>query len=224
MNIEILEVGILPDTNQTFHKQPLNLIACVNKQNALGKGGELLYRITHDFEWFKTLTKGHIVVMGYKTFLEIGKPLPERINLVYVDAMRPKPTLPEGIIPVSSLDEIFLIAGFNSHLEIFILGGEKLFKEAFEYGVDTIYRTFVHEEKDGDIHFIPFEKIKASYRLKNVLPDTFEGVNHIDKKHVKYQFEIWEKRLDNQSEKAMEWLYKQKGRVVDELGRNQEET
>lgn len=197
--------------------QPMNLIACVNQKNALGKDGELLYRMKQDFEWFKELTKGQIVVMGVNTFKEIGRPLPNRINIVLCDRNRPKPDVPNDVIVAHSLDDVLLIAGFEADREIFIIGGQKLYQEAFEYGVDYIYRTCVHDDTEGDVHFISLDAIRNDFTLETEIPESFKGVNQVTGKEVYYQFEIWKRRQNKQVEKAKAWLLSQKGRENDGL-------
>lgn len=195
----------------------INLIACVNEKDALGKNGELLYRITHDFEWFKTVTKGQIVVMGVNTYREIGRPLPNRLNIVICDKNRPKPEVAEGVIVAHHLDDVRLIAGFEQKHEIFVIGGEKLYKEAFAEGVDYIYRTFVKDDTEGDVHFVSTTDIVNAYRMENDGGMFFAGINRITGKEVQYRFEIWKKKANSQSEIAHDWLNEQKGRAVNGL-------
>lgn len=206
--------------SKTKQEPVINLIACVNQNNALGMNGELLYRIRHDFEWFKTVTKGQIVVMGVNTYREIGRPLPNRLNIVVCDKERTKPNVADGVILVHDLKEVHFIAGFEPDREIFVIGGEKLYKEAFRHGVDYIYRTCVEDDIEGDVHFIPLEDIQASYRMENASTTLFSGLNQISGNEVSYRFEIWKRKSESQSDKAIEWLTEQKGRVVDGLARN----
>lgn len=200
-------------TKRDIQRQKLNLIACVNGKNALGKNGELLYRFSQDFEWFKIVTTGGVVVMGVKTYLEIGKPLPGRINIVIADQHRPKPIVTEGIILVHSLEEALLVAGFNPEKEIFVIGGASLYQEAFKLGVDYIYRTKVQDESDGDVFFIEEESIEKSFCLLTGHVEPFANVNQITGEMLNYRFEIWKHlNTSQQAEQALDWLNTAEGR------------
>lgn len=202
-------------TKRDIQRQKLNLIACVNKKNALGKNGELLYRFSQDFEWFKMVTTGGVVVMGVKTYLEIGKPLPGRINIVVADPRRPEPILSEGIILVHSLEEALSVAGFNTEREVFVIGGASLYQEAFTLGVDYIYRTKVQDESDGDVFFIEEESIEKSFCLLTGHIEPFESVNQITGETLNYRFEIWKHlSTSQQAEQALNWLNIAEGRGI----------
>lgn len=60
----------------------ISIIAAIGKNRELGKDGKLLWHIPEDMKRFKKLTSGHVVIMGRKTFESIGKPLPNRINII----------------------------------------------------------------------------------------------------------------------------------------------
>ena len=60
----------------------VSIIAAIGEGRALGKNNELLWRIPDDLKRFKALTTGHPVIMGRKTFESLGKPLPNRTNIV----------------------------------------------------------------------------------------------------------------------------------------------
>jgi dihydrofolate reductase len=60
----------------------ISIIAAIDEGRALGKDNKLLWHIPEDFKRFKELTSGHVILMGYNTYLSIGKPLPNRTNIV----------------------------------------------------------------------------------------------------------------------------------------------
>jgi len=190
--------------------QRLSLIACTNKKNALGKDGELLYRMKKDFQWFQYITSGQIVIMGVKTYLEIGKALPNRLNIVVYDASRPEPEVDDDVILARNISEALMIANFEPDREVFIIGGASLYQEAMTYNVDYIYRTLVYDESDGDVEFIPIEDITKEFKLKNPMMSTFQEQNRVSGENVLFHFEIWEKKIATQAEKAMDWLMKEK--------------
>lgn len=65
-----------------MNKPKINIIAAISQNRGLGKDNKLLFRIGEDMKRFKTLTTGHVVIMGRKTFESIGHPLPNRINII----------------------------------------------------------------------------------------------------------------------------------------------
>ena len=86
-----------------MQKPQISIVVAVTKKNAaIGNGGKLLFHISDDLKRFKTLTKGHPIIMGRKTFESIGKPLPERTNIVIT---RNPDYKADGIIVASSLEE-----------------------------------------------------------------------------------------------------------------------
>ncbi|KKW10368.1 MAG: Dihydrofolate reductase [Parcubacteria group bacterium GW2011_GWA2_49_9] len=86
-----------------MQKSKISIVVAVTGKNAaIGNGGKLLVRISEDLKRFKTLTKGHPVIMGRKTFESIGRPLPERTNFVVT---RNPDFRAEGVVVVNSLEE-----------------------------------------------------------------------------------------------------------------------
>lgn len=190
--------------------QRLNLIACTNKKDKLGKNGELLYRMKKDFQWFQHLTTGHIVIMGVKTYLEIGKALPNRLNIVIYDPNRPQPKVDDTVILVRNFSEALMVSNFENTKELFVIGGASLYREAMDYQVDYIYRTFVFDDADGDVDFISFDEIQRDFTLKNPKLDVFQETNRVTGQTVSFQFEIWEKDKEEQSHEAIEWLLRER--------------
>ncbi|KTD19944.1 dihydrofolate reductase [Legionella londiniensis] len=127
----------------------ISLIAAVDKNFALGKDNQLLCHLPSDLRHFKLLTLGKPVIMGRKTFFSIGKPLPERHNIVISKTMHQI----EGMSVVSSLSEALAVGGYAS--EIMIIGGEKVFAEALPLA-DRLYLTHIHHQFDADVFFPSF--------------------------------------------------------------------
>lgn len=192
----------------TIRKQRVNMIACVNEQNALGKDGELLYRIREDFAWFQEVTRGHVVIMGVKTYLEIGRPLPNRRNIVVYQPEKGKPDVHDEVILVTKLEEGLMIASFDGERDVFVIGGTKLYHEAYRYGVDFIYRTKVLDDMPGDAFFIEEEQLFSDFHSWNNEP--FQGLrcnNRITGEDVNIQFEIWRNnRLLERADDLADWI------------------
>ncbi len=85
----------------------ISLIACVNKNRGLGYKNRLLYSIPEDMKFFRETTKNSVVIMGKNTFLSIGKPLPNRTNIVIT---RDKNFKANGIVICHNIDEAILSA------------------------------------------------------------------------------------------------------------------
>lgn len=125
------------------------VVSVTHKNRAIGKKtGELLFRISDDLKRFKALTTGHPIIMGRKTYESIGKPLPERTNIVIT---RNQDFKADGCILVSSLDEAIKKAG-EKDSEIFIIGGGEIYKQAYLL-TDKLYLTIVESDAEGDVFF-----------------------------------------------------------------------
>lgn len=114
------------------------LISAVDENYGIGYKGELLTHLPQDLKKFKEVTEGHIVVMGRKTFDSIGKPLPNRRNIVLSSTMEPQ----EGVEVIRRPEEVYEI---ESEGLIFILGGTSLYKY-FERYAKAILLTRLHRE------------------------------------------------------------------------------
>ena len=85
----------------------LSLIAAVARNGVIGKDNQLLWKLPKDLKHFKALTENHPIVMGRKTFESIGKPLPNRTNIV---VSRKEKWFSEEILIVSKLKEAIKFA------------------------------------------------------------------------------------------------------------------
>ncbi len=126
-----------------------------DENRLIGKGNDLPWRIPGDLKKFKEVTSGNIVIMGRKTYESIGKPLPNRINIVIT---RNKDYKAEGVFIFTSIDEALRKASVF-HKEIFFIGGGSIYKEILDR-VDTMYISHVKGEYEGDTYFpeIDFSK------------------------------------------------------------------
>lgn len=128
------------------------LIVARSKNNVIGKGGKIPWQIRGEQKQFKELTTGNVVVMGRKTYEEIGHPLPNRKNIVISNSKRFNG---ENLITVGTLREALEIASGEN---VYIAGGYGLFKEAIPI-VDRMYITEIDITIDnGDVFFPRFDK------------------------------------------------------------------
>ncbi len=146
----------------------LALIVAVGRNGAIGKDGRLPWNLPGDLRHFRQTTRGHVVVMGRRTWQEVGKPLPGRINVVVsaslaAGAANRNGALAEGATVFASLDEALqraarseegrLAEGWVNRACVFLLGGPALWQAAWPQ-VDEAYITDVDLEPEADT-FMP---------------------------------------------------------------------
>lgn len=128
------------------------IIAAVAKNGVIGKNNGMPWHLPEDFRHFKETTKGHAVIMGRKTFESIGKPLPDRVNIVLSRKMV-QPEEKEYFVSPSM--ELALNLCKREGIEkAFIIGGARVYAEALEKGYATrMILTEVKSEYEGDTLF-----------------------------------------------------------------------
>lgn len=124
----------------------ISLIAAVDEQYGLGKNNQLLCHLPADLQYFKQNTLHKPIIMGRKTWESIGKPLPNRINIVLSKQLQAT----EGITVVDSLEKALQIV--SDAEEIMIIGGAQLFAEALPLA-NRIYLTHIHHVFEADVFF-----------------------------------------------------------------------
>ena len=137
----------------------LSCIVAVSENGVIGRENELPWHLPRDLRRFKALTMGHPIIMGRRTYESIGRPLPGRRNLVLT--RDPAWTIP-GVETVPSLDEAIARCGWEE--EIFVIGGESVFREAL-MRADRLFVTLVHATVPGDRTFDL--RALSAWRLKD---------------------------------------------------------
>ncbi len=127
------------------------LIVAFAKNQVIGNKGCIPWRIKGEQKRFKELTTGNVVVMGRRSYEEIGKPLPNRTTIV---VSRSKCFEGENCFTVGSLGEALELAGDR---DVYISGGAKLYEEALPV-VEKMYITEIDCEIEGDTYFPSFDK------------------------------------------------------------------
>lgn len=129
----------------------ISIIVAVAENGAIGKDNRLLWRLSDDLKQFKALTSGHAVIMGRKTFESIGKPLPNRTNIVIT--RHGKVSDSESVLTVNSIEKAIETAKeVEGNEEIFIIGGGNIYEQSLGI-TDKIYLTEVKVAIDGDTFF-----------------------------------------------------------------------
>ena len=127
----------------------ISMIVAMDEHNLIGNGNQLPWHKPEDLKYFKKVTLGKAVLMGYNTYLSIvnrlSHPLPNRINYV----LTYNKELPNGGIIVENLEE--LLAEYeNSDKELIIIGGKSVY-ESLINRVERLYLTRIHEVYEGDV-------------------------------------------------------------------------
>ena len=138
------------------------VIAAFTKMGrVIGNGGKIPWNIPVERARFRTLTTGNTVVMGRKTFEEIGKPLADRLNIVVSST---KIFCAENCLTVRSLEAAVGTAFARGFSDIFIAGGRRLYEEALPLA-DFLYLTEIHAEYSGDVFFPLFDEMRYSKKI-----------------------------------------------------------
>lgn len=142
----------------------LAIIAARSKNNVIGKNGRIPWRIPGEQQQFRELTAGNVVVMGRRSFEEIGHPLPGRETVV---VSRSQSFAGEGLRTARSLQEALALSGER---DVFIAGGYSLYAEALPLA-DVLYLTEVDlTVEDGDTFFPPFDPADFDFQSQTA-PD-----------------------------------------------------
>ena len=174
------------------------IIACINKNRALGKDGKLLYCIGNDHKNFATMTKFNgVLIMGRSTFesLPNGKPLEGRINVVITsnEDYGVDPQYENVYIVHSIKDAVELCEAFFSEKELFVIGGESIYRQFMEQGlIDEMRLTIVNDEADGDAFFPEYNEDEWYVYYKSMAQtSSYEGVDK------SFYYEILLKKKNN---------------------------
>ncbi len=137
----------------------ISLVVAYSRKRAIGKNGTLPWRIPGELKRFKELTMGHAVIMGRKSYEDVGAPLPGRLNIVL---SRTKSYSGENLVSAGTLDEAIALAGDK---EIFIAGGGEIYAQAIEL-CEKLYITEVEADIDGDAFFPEFDESRYTKTIE----------------------------------------------------------
>jgi dihydrofolate reductase len=128
------------------------LIAAVASNGVIGAGNSLPWHLPEDLRRFRTLTSGHAVIMGRKTWESIGKPLPNRQNIVVSHQAGLRLA---GALVAHTLEEALAIAVRPD--PVFVIGGEALYRSALPFAA-VLYLTEIERDFVGDARFPAYER------------------------------------------------------------------
>ena len=149
----------------------ISLIVAVAENGVIGRDGTMPWRLSTDLKRFKSITVGHPVIMGRKTWDSLKKPLPERVNIVIT---RDKSFAIDSAIVAHSFSEARQLAEEEAVKaetdEIFVIGGGAIFKEALPFA-DHMYVTEILSSVEGDTFFPPFNPEKWRALSSEMVPE-----------------------------------------------------
>jgi len=126
------------------------LIAAVSKDKVIGKQGGIPWKIKEDLSFFKEKTLNSPIIMGRATYESIGRPLPNRLNIVMTRSVKNT----EGVTEVTSVEKAIEAASINrDSSKVYIIGGENIYKEFLPIAHRMIITEVDLYIKDGDTFF-----------------------------------------------------------------------
>jgi len=160
----------------------ISIIVAASENNVIGNDNKLIWKLSNDLRNFKEITSDSTVIMGRNTFESIGRPLPNRLNIV---VSRNKSLSIKGSMVVNSIESAMRKSPIDK--EIFIIGGSQIYIQSVKY-VDVIYLTEVHMEVEGDTFFMDREEI-IKIGFTEVSRDRYlaDDENECDYSFVKYK-------------------------------------
>lgn len=156
----------------------ISAIVATDINGLIGKGNTLPWHLPADLKYFKEVTTGKTVIMGKNTFLSLGRPLPNRKNVVVTS----QNLNDERIETFKTLEE-----AIKNNPDSFIIGGAQIYKYALENNlIDTLYVTVIdHDFGDGDAYFNYDESKWKLVSETNNIKDEKNQYNYSYLKYIK---------------------------------------
>jgi dihydrofolate reductase len=151
----------LPDSSPPESAPRVALVVAMADNGVIGRGGALPWHLPDDLRYFKVVTSGKPVLMGRRTFVSIGKPLPGRRNLVLT---RTASASTAGVEYVHSVEQARALAAGAA--ELCVIGGAEVYALALPLAM-RIYLTRVHGVVSGDVYF-PLRDFSAWHESQSV--------------------------------------------------------
>ena len=159
----------------------LSIIVAKAKNNIIGKDNSLIWHLPDDLKRFKTLTTGHTIIMGRKTFESLGRILPNRYHIILSKNM----DIDESNENVEILNDISKLEKYiNSNEENFVIGGAAIYKLLMPY-CKKMYITEIDKDFEGDVSFPEIDKSIWKEISREKGPD--DGENDFNYDYVTYE-------------------------------------
>ncbi|QOY38014.1 type 3 dihydrofolate reductase [Anaerobacillus isosaccharinicus] len=156
----------------------ISLIVATGENRVIGLNNKMPWHLPADLAYFKNTTSGHAVVMGRKTFESIGRPLPNRTNIILT---RDENFQAEGCQVIHSVEEALQLGKVQ---DLFIIGGAEIYHQ-FLAQADRVYLTYIEENFEGDTFFPELTDEWKLVSTEKHLPD--------EKNQYNYEFRVYEK-------------------------------
>lgn len=166
----------------------LSAIAAMARNRVIGLNNALPWDLPEDMKFFREKTKGHVMIMGRKTFESFPKPLPNRFHIVVTrnpvyDVKDPMvevvSSLPEAIELAHKLTKKFQ-QKFGD--EVFVIGGAEIYKQSLDV-IDKLYLTVIEKDFEGDASFPTFDetqlKLADSRPIQGPIPFSFRTYQRV---------------------------------------------
>jgi dihydrofolate reductase len=127
-------------------------IAAVAKNGVIGNGLQLPWNIPADLKFFRDSTRGHLVLMGRKTFDSLGKPLPNRTNVVITRDQNRSYDGAETFHSLESAIQFFNPKNPSPDETAFVIGGAEIYRQAIPY-IEEAWITEIQQDAEGDVFF-----------------------------------------------------------------------
>jgi dihydrofolate reductase len=142
-------------------------IAALADNHVIGAGGQIPWRLPEDMKFFKAQTTGHTVVMGRKTWDSLGRPLPNRRNVVISRTLAPGANTLSGALVVPRLDTIESLPPSG---DLWVIGGAEIYALALPRCAE-LYLTHVPGQPAGDTYFPPYESLFSPVETIRTTPE-----------------------------------------------------
>ena len=164
----------------------LSVIVAMAHNRVIGLNNQMPWHLPADLAWFKKNTLNKPVIMGRKTFESIGRPLPNRHNIVISRQIESSDNKISNVSWVKSIDEAISLAQAQQPDEVFIIGGGNIYQQVLPL-IDRLYLTHIDAELQGDTYFPDY------------LPEQWQVIYQEDhqadeKNSYPYQFEILQRK------------------------------
>ncbi len=130
-------------------------IAALAENRVIGAGGKIPWRLPEDMKFFKERTTGNTIVMGRKTWESLGRPLPNRRNVVVSRTLVPGENTLPGAVVVGGLEAVQALPPSG---DVWIIGGAEIYALALPHCTE-LFLTQVNSAPEGDAFFPPYEKL-----------------------------------------------------------------
>lgn len=155
----------------------ISIIAAIGKNNELGLNNDLIWHLPNDLKFFKEKTLNQNIVMGYNTFVSLGRVLPSRKHIVLSFE---KVRLPLEVIQFNNLEDL---NNYINDKDVFIIGGASMYKQFIDKA-DRLYLTEIDDTHKADVYFPNFDKSLFDKKILGTNSDN--GIN--------YTFTLYERK------------------------------